>query len=219
MVFIGQAQQTLTTAAPVTLINNSLSADCPTTITFNTAVSNLTTTVFGKANQKSLDSTNTAVNDHTTQISSLTSKQNSTAALLAGTNNTVIGITNQTSVNQADISGLNTRVTFLESAGSGGQVTPTPTPVTTSTYTITQADNNGTLLIKNKCTISFSITIAMPFTCKIIEQGATNAGQVSFTGINITSGNSWKRIKYQYGKIDAIATSTGMINISGDLKL
>lgn len=132
----------------------------------------------------------------------------------------ISGLLNQVATTQVNVAQNTADIIVLQQQGTGGGGSiPSPRTITTSTYTIVQSDTSATLLFSNKCTISISSSLKTPFKCSVIQTGATNAGQVIFTGSNINSGTNWKRVKFQYGKVDITATSIGIININGDLKL
>lgn len=179
----------------------------------------------------SLRFTYDSMKNHRTAINILNGQIATTNSNLTTTNNS-LGATQQTVSNQGlqlqshtgQLSGLQTQVATdgVNIAQLQSQVgtKPIPRTITASVYQIISTDNGQVLLFPNKCIISISSSIQMPFNCDIIQQGATNTGQVQISSTsNTNSISGWKRIKSQYGKVSITEVANGIFNLNGDLKL
>ena len=113
---------------------------------------------------------------------------------------------------QAALYTLQVKVNSMVAGGTGGELSPKD--ITASTYTVTQSDANTPLRFLNKCTVTFSSQIKVPFSCRIQMAG----GQVTFTGTNIQSKFNYKRIQTTNAWVRVTAVYNGILAIDGDLK-
>ena len=113
---------------------------------------------------------------------------------------------------QAALYTLQVKVNSMSGGGTGGELAPKD--ITASTYTVTQSDANTPLRFLNKCTVSFSGAIKVPFSCRIQMAG----GQVTFIGTNIQSKFNYKRIQTTNAWVRVTAVYNGIVAIDGDLK-
>lgn len=113
---------------------------------------------------------------------------------------------------QAALYTLQVKVNSMSGGGTGGELSPKD--ITASTYTVTQSDANTPLRFLNKCTVTFSSQIKVPFSCRIQMAG----GQVTFIGTNIQSKFNYKRIQTTNAWVRVTAVYNGILAIDGDLK-
>lgn len=113
---------------------------------------------------------------------------------------------------QAALYTLQVKVNSMSGGGTGGELSPKD--ITASTYTVTQSDANTPLRFLNKCTVTFSSQIKVPFSCRIQMAG----GQVTFIGTNIQSKFNYKRIQTTNAWVRVTAVYNGIVAIDGDLK-
>ena len=113
---------------------------------------------------------------------------------------------------QAALYTLQVKVNSMSGGGTGGELAPKD--ITASTYTVTQSDANTPLRFLNKCTVTFSSQIKVPFSCRIQMAG----GQVTFIGTNIQSKFNYKRIQTTNAWVRVTAVYNGILAIDGDLK-
>lgn len=110
------------------------------------------------------------------------------------------------------VAALEVKVNSMSGGGTGGELSPKD--ITASTYTVTQSDANTPLRFLNKCTVTFSSQIKVPFSCRIQMAG----GQVTFIGTNIQSKFNYKRIQTTNAWVRVTAVYNGILAIDGDLK-